>query len=100
MPKARQLFVGVYVAMGNFMLGQLEKSYSPREKIPLAGYALTTLIFNALLVRILRSRVKLDGRDILLLGVATHKLSRIITKDAVTSFLRAPFTRYDEPLGY
>jgi hypothetical protein len=30
---------------------------------------------------------------VLLLGVATHKLSRIVTKDFVTAPLRAPFTR-------
>ncbi len=32
--------------------------------------------------------------DILLLGVATHKLSRLLAKDWVTSFYRAPFTEY------
>lgn len=32
--------------------------------------------------------------DIVLSGIATHKLSRLITKDPVTSPLRAPFTRY------
>ena len=34
--------------------------------------------------------------DILLLGVATHKLSWLLAKDAVTSPLRAPFTEYQE----
>ena len=37
--------------------------------------------------------------DIALLGAGTHKLSRIITKDFVTSPLRAPFTRRSEPEG-
>ncbi|MET8143952.1 DUF1360 domain-containing protein [Sphaerisporangium sp. NPDC005288] len=32
--------------------------------------------------------------DLLLMGVSTHRLSRTITKDPVTSPLRAPFTRY------
>ena len=32
--------------------------------------------------------------DLALLSVATYKLSRLIAKDRVTSFLRAPFTRY------
>ncbi len=32
--------------------------------------------------------------DILLLGVATHKLGRLLAKDWVTSFLRAPFTTF------
>ena len=33
--------------------------------------------------------------DLGLLGVATHRLSRTIAKDPITSPLRAPFTRYD-----
>lgn len=37
--------------------------------------------------------------DLALLGLATHKTSRILSKDAVTSPLRAPFTVYDEPSG-
>jgi hypothetical protein len=39
-------------------------------------------------------------QDLILWGVAAHKLSRIITKDVVTSPIRAPFTRYEELLGY
>ena len=37
--------------------------------------------------------------EILLLGVATHKLSRIVTKDLVTAPLRAPFVRFKESAG-
>jgi len=37
--------------------------------------------------------------DVVLISIATHKLSRLITKEAVTSPLRAPFTRYSEPGG-
>ncbi|HET9733236.1 MAG TPA: DUF1360 domain-containing protein [Acidimicrobiales bacterium] len=33
--------------------------------------------------------------DLALLGVATFRLSRLISRDRVTSFLRAPFTRYE-----
>ncbi len=32
--------------------------------------------------------------DVVLLGIATFHLSRVITKDEITSFLRAPFTRF------
>ena len=35
----------------------------------------------------------------LLFGIATHKIGRIITKDWVTSPIRAPFTRYEESVG-
>ena len=39
---------------------------------------------------------RVDSKDIALLGVATHKLSQIGAKDAVTSPLRAPFTELQE----
>ena len=39
---------------------------------------------------------RVDAKDIALLGVATHKLSLIGAKDAVTSPLRAPFTELQE----
>jgi hypothetical protein len=35
--------------------------------------------------------------DIALLGIATFKLSRVLSRDRVTAFLRAPFTRFDKP---
>jgi Protein of unknown function (DUF1360) len=37
--------------------------------------------------------------DLAVLGVATYKLSRLISKDTVTAPLRAPFTEYDGPQG-
>ena len=37
--------------------------------------------------------------DVALMGVATHKLSRLIAKDTVTAPLRAPFTRFEGPQG-
>jgi hypothetical protein len=42
---------------------------------------------------------RIDGRDVLLAGVATHKLSRLIAKDRITAFARAPFTEYEQPGG-
>ena len=33
-------------------------------------------------------------------GVATHKLSRLITQDKITGALRAPFTRFQEKSGH
>src|SRR5438067_2075872 len=39
---------------------------------------------------------RLDGADIILLGTATFQLSRLITKDTITSVFRAPFTRFKE----
>ena len=38
-------------------------------------------------------------QDLALLAVATHRLSRLITKDSVTAVVRAPFTQFNEPAG-
>lgn len=77
--------------------------YSPDQSKPLRGYAVLTLAFNtgvaAFTITQARSRRSLPERippsDIVLLGLATFKLSRLITKDKVTSFLRSPFTRFE-----
>ncbi|MDQ3877559.1 MAG: DUF1360 domain-containing protein [Actinomycetota bacterium] len=37
----------------------------------------------------------IPARDLALIGVATHKMSRLITKDKITDFLRAPFTEHE-----
>ena len=42
---------------------------------------------------------RVSAQDVVLISIATHKLSRLLAKDSVTSPLRAPFTRYTEPGG-
>jgi hypothetical protein len=82
-------------------------SYSPHEHKPLLGYAALTAAFNgaagAYVAEQRRSDRKLPERlpagDFLLLAAGTHKLSRLIAKDRVTSFLRSPFTRYTGEAG-
>jgi Protein of unknown function (DUF1360) len=37
--------------------------------------------------------------DLLLLGIGTHKLSRIIAKDRVTAPVKAPFTQFEKSAG-
>jgi hypothetical protein len=78
-----------------------------QEHRPLTAYAVLVGIFNAAFAGFLLA-VKWSGRDLpermrlgdlLLLGVATHKLSRLLAKDTVTSFLRAPFTTFEGPAG-
>lgn len=81
--------------------------YKGGEEMPLASYAALLGIYNsAFLALLLAAQNSEDGlpekfsfADLLLLGVATHKLSRIIAKDRVTSPLRVPFTEYVEPAG-
>ena len=46
-----------------------------------------------------REMPKVSIGDIALLGVATHKVSRLVTKDWVTSPIRAPFTEYQGDAG-
>lgn len=82
------------------MLQELEgpiERYAPGQDVPLAGYAATMATYAGLLgvalVGITRKGRWQPGMgDTALLGVATHKLSRIVTKDFVTAPLRAPFT--------
>lgn len=69
---------------------------------PLGGYVLVMAVFAALLAGTAglaaatgrRLPPRLGPYDLVLLAAGTHKLSRTIAKDAVTSPLRAPFTRY------
>jgi hypothetical protein len=74
------------------------------ERKPLAEYGILTAAFGAGLGALLAAASRsdrlpdeVDWRDVLLLGIATHKVSRIVARDKITSFLRAPFTRYEGP---
>ena len=75
----------------------------PSERPPLLSYAILIATFNALfgaaLVAAKRSGRPLPERvgaaDLVLIGAASHKLSRLVSKDKVTSPLRAPFTELE-----
>jgi hypothetical protein len=80
--------------------------YAPGEQRPLASYALLTGGFFASLGGALvaahaagREIDRPSALDLAMHGLATQKVSRLIAKDKVTSFLRAPFTRYQEGSG-
>ena len=81
--------------------------YAPTQQRPLAAYAVLSGGFFAALGGALAA-ARSAGRefdrptasDIVIYGLATQKLSRLIAKDKVTSTLRAPFTRYQEPSGH
>jgi Protein of unknown function (DUF1360) len=84
-------------------LARAEKErYSDGEERPLGGYLAAMGVYAAItgalaLATRLSQREIPDGlgmKDLLLSAVGTHKLSRLITKDPVTSPLRAPFTVY------
>jgi hypothetical protein len=86
----------------------LTAHYAPSEERPLRSYAVLSgtygTAFAGSLVA-LRARghelpERIAAGDVLLIGIATHKLSRLIAKDKVTSFLRAPFTRFQQSSGH
>jgi hypothetical protein len=88
-------------------LQALSREYAPDGAFPLDGYLVTGGTYAGVVVS-LAAAVRLSGRrmperfspaDVVLLSIATHKLSRLLAKDAVTSPLRAPFTRFEKPAG-
>jgi hypothetical protein len=81
--------------------------YAPGQGRPLRGYLLTLVAYGGLaggltgLARLTGRQApeRIDTQDLILISCATHKVSRLLAKDSVTSPLRAPFTRYEGPSG-
>jgi Protein of unknown function (DUF1360) len=81
--------------------------HSPERERPLGGYAVLMALFGAAAgafsAWFRRSGRELPDRmsagDLALVTVATHKASRLIAKDRVTSAVRALFTRYQHDDG-
>jgi hypothetical protein len=79
--------------------------YAPGQERPLLSHTALMGAYGALVtgltLLVRRRRQPLPERipagDLALLSVATHKLSRILTKDTVTAPFRAPFARFKEP---
>ncbi|MEZ5102020.1 MAG: DUF1360 domain-containing protein [Thermoleophilia bacterium] len=74
------------------------------EPVPLEGYGALLAAFSAAFgtsLLLAHRRGRLPARtppgELLLLGVAAHKLARLATKDRVTGVLRAPFTEVEGP---
>lgn len=79
----------------------LKHKYAPEHDPPLGGYAILVAAHVALMgtaMTLLRRRGVELGRmgpgELVLTGVATYKLSRVITKSWIGTAIRAPFTRY------
>ena len=80
---------------------------SPDQERPLGGYAVLTGTFlgaaGGFAAWLRASGRELPERvpsgDLALMTVATHKASRLIAKDRVTSSVRAPFTRFQRDAG-
>jgi len=76
------------------------------EQPPLRSYAVFSGIWAGGFVGALaaarrsgRQPPRVTAGDVLLVGTASHKLSRLVSKDKVTAFVRAPFTAYEGPGG-
>jgi hypothetical protein len=90
-------------------LKQVLDGYASEEQDrPLTAYAGVTATF-ALSMAAAAAGLRAAGRqlperpavtDMIVAGIATHKLSRLLTKDKVTAFVRGPFTRYQESSGH
>ena len=84
-----------------------QEEYAHGEDFPLGGYATAMSVYGGgvagLAAAVRLSGTQLPGRispwDTAMAAVATHKLSRIIAKDPVTSPLRAPFTVFEGTSG-
>ncbi|MET7460737.1 DUF1360 domain-containing protein [Nonomuraea sp. NPDC005501] len=88
-------------------LEKTEREYQGEHDRPLRGYLRIMTVYGgaiaaavgaaALMGRKAPERVGL--MDVALMAACTHKVSRLIAKDPVTSPLRAPFTRYEGTSG-
>lgn len=83
-----------------------KEAYTVGADRPLGSYTGTLTVYGittgamVLLGRRRRGRLRAIGlHDLALMTVTTHKVSRLIAKDPVTSPLRAPFTRCSGTAG-
>jgi hypothetical protein len=85
----------------------IAQQYAHGHKRPLGGYVVLTggffAAFGGALAAARASGRELDRpglADVALGALATQKVARLISKDKVTSFVRAPFTRYQDKAGH
>jgi hypothetical protein len=81
--------------------------HSPEQERPLGGYAVLMGMFAALcgtFITWMRTSGRelpetIETRDLALIAIATHKSSRLVARDRVTSTVRAPFTTFQDDAG-
>ena len=83
-------------------LREVQEDYAGDREMPLGGYVVTMSTYASIVAALSgvalatgkRPPERIEPFDFALVALATHKLSRLITKESVTSPLRAPFTRF------
>lgn len=74
--------------------------YSPDKPVAMGGHAVLTALFNGSVAAVALAHrqsgrelpERVPASDLMLLSIGTYKLSRLIAKDRIMSFARAPFT--------
>lgn len=95
------------IVVGFASLRRIQQRYQGEHDRPLGGYVGAMSVYGGLvagLAAIAKARSaelpeRVSWSDLALISVATHKASRLIAKDPVTSPLRAPFTRFEGQSG-
>jgi len=87
-------------------VGDEEREHAHGVERPLGGYAVLLSAYAAIVAvlgLVVRRRrilpVRPAAADLALAAVATHKISRMLSKDAVLAAVRMPFTRFEESCG-
>lgn len=83
--------------------GGRERRRDLRAELPTRDYAALVTIFNGTIASVLLARKcakeplpeRVEPKDLILFAIATQKLSRVITKEKVTTAIRAPFTELE-----
>ncbi|WP_113703312.1 DUF1360 domain-containing protein [Nonomuraea lactucae] len=88
-------------------LEKTEQEYAGGHDRPIRGYLRILAVYGGSVAAAVAAAA-LTGRrapdrvtpmDLVLMAACTHKVSRLLAKDPVTSPLRAPFTRYEGTSG-
>jgi hypothetical protein len=88
-------------------LADIRRRYAGSAERPLGSFVALMATYSGLVsaaTLVLRARgvevpERVSWRDLALMSVATFRLSRLLTKDPVTSPLRAPFVRFEGQSG-
>lgn len=109
----RVALVGIVLRLSGYPRGMTpppswssRSAYDPEGQVNVRGFAgslAAYMIAAATLSATARSSGRLTENysvvDLIVGGIATHKFSRLLSKGAVTSPLRAPFTEFESAIG-